>query len=184
MFVGKLLGRAEQDAVDMVRSREIKAVELLRDYKDGASVDIVHGPSSSQPLAQKIADLFELAGWECSLSNVAQEVIPGYPYREGIEVSGATEHLVVEVVAHALKRALLPDVRTWIVENKINQNNPKYSYAVRRIYVHVGHLTTNAESIRKRRLTSTAEIATIVGVPVGATVTYLTAAAVARWWPF
>jgi hypothetical protein len=167
----------------MVRSSDPKAVELLRDYKDGASVKIIFGPSSSQPTARRIADLFELAGWECSFNNVAHEVIPGYPYREGIEVSGVTEHLV-EVVATALKRARLPDLRTSVVENKIKQNNPKYYYVVRRICVHVGHPKTKAESGRKRRLTSTAEIATIVGVPVSAVVTYLTAAAVANWWPF
>ena len=154
-------------------SGDRKAVELLRGYKDGASVKIGLGPSSSQPMARKIADLFELAGWECSLGNVAQEVIPGTPYREGIEVSGVTEHLVVEVVAAALKEARLPDVRTSIVENEIEASNPKHSYVVRRIRVHVGHLESKAESGQKRRLTISAEVATIVGIPLGGVVAYL-----------
>lgn len=168
----------------MVRSGDHEAVELLRDYVDGASVRIDFGPSSSQPMAQKIADLFELAGWQCTLHNVAQEGSLGYPYREGIEVSGVTEHLVVQVVATALKKARLPDVRTSIVQNKIESSNAKYSYVVRRVRVHVGHLKSKAKSVDGRLLTASAEVATIVGIPVGGVVTYLIAAAVERWWPF
>lgn len=119
--------------------RDMQVIEMLREHHEGANVDITYGPPGEFPKARRVADLFQLAGWECTFNDTAQGTITGYPYREGIEVSGFTKSLV-EHVSEALEVLGMNGVRTSLRELKVRPENPKYQYTLGRVYVNVEHL--------------------------------------------
>jgi hypothetical protein len=135
---------------------ETEVVEKLGSFRgDRSEVRVLYGPTSSQPIAQKIADLFELAEWQVRFSLAAQESVKGYPYREGIEVSGVNGHLV-KSISEALTAAGLPGVRPVVKPNTISTENPKYWSVIREVEVHVGHTPAQQKLPRHRVLLTAA----------------------------
>jgi hypothetical protein len=119
---------------------EQEAIAKLRVHSSPpSSVNIAYGPSLQYPLARDIAGLFDTAGWQCKFLDIPQERAVGYPYREGVEISGVNEYLVRRV-AEALAAAGVRDLRPTVRERRIARTNPKYQWVERRIKVHVGHL--------------------------------------------
>jgi hypothetical protein len=153
--------------------RKTKAIAAIRAFNDERSlVRVQFGPMSARPPAREIADMFELAGWRCLFMDIAQESMTGYPYREGIEVSGVNEYLISKL-SEALTSAGMTGVRHTVKQHNISPKNPKYPYIVREVEVHVGH-PAQPKAERRRKALALAAAGAVIPIALGVVTEFAT----------
>jgi hypothetical protein len=109
---------------------------LRRDHTEQSHAEVIFVDPARFPLAKKIADVFELAGWEVNFNSQAQQ----REYLPGVEVHGYNKHLVDEVVS-ALRAAGCPKVVERAERHPtIGAGHPKHLFVQNRINVSVGYL--------------------------------------------
>ena len=87
--------------------------------------------------AERLARLFELAGWKVTFIKTAQgNQFPPYP--EGIEIRGDSAAEVIRIV-EVLQATGLSSVRSKIQPTKILATNPKYKHAISGVMVTIGY---------------------------------------------
>jgi len=96
---------------------------------------VQYGSSPQRFLANRLADLFERAGWSKNYYDTGQAFKGSYP--AGLWVKGFNGSLV-QGVARALTDAGLRDVRTEVLKNEIDPSNPKHPMTIGMIYLTVG----------------------------------------------
>lgn len=115
----------------------LAAVSWLREYAaNEASASIVLYPESQRPLADKIVTLFQDAGWNAGAPSASFEKWHGY--FKGVEVRGCDPDRI-DVVANALTAAGVPMVRTFVAENELSPDHPKYQQRRQSVQVRVGY---------------------------------------------
>ena len=133
-------GAALQRGLRVGFSGDRPLVEALREVR-GADPEayvahILFLSNSQRGNAQRLRDVFELAGWQTNYTNVAQNILA--IHLEGIEVSGFNEHVVSEV-AEVLGAHGFGPVTTKMKPLGLKPENPKWPLAQRRADLIIGY---------------------------------------------
>ncbi|MFB4283442.1 hypothetical protein ACBJ59_49630 [Nonomuraea sp. MTCD27] len=121
-------------------NRQSKAIVELQRYADKyVQAKIIFYPVHEYPRAQEVEALFRLAGWKTAFNKTPQDGRVSQ-YFGGVEIAGCNSHLVA-VVQSALSQAGVPELRTALLKNEVDQDNPKYPHVERSIRVTIGHIS-------------------------------------------
>ncbi|MEW6019663.1 MAG: hypothetical protein AB1760_16505 [Pseudomonadota bacterium] len=119
---------------------QLALVEALRRLRGGGTdphgVKVTFASSAQAPLARRVADLFERAGWTKNFNTTPQEPWK-HVFPTGVRVSGFNAALV-DGVAAALRSAGLREVHHEVLHLEVPRDNPKYPTAIGSIYVSFG----------------------------------------------
>jgi len=103
-----------------------------------AHVKIILWSNTHRPITDRIANLFEGAGWDVNYNSTPQENYNPH-YVSGIQIRAFNAELG-RVAADAVMMAATEwDVTITVEELKVQHDNPKYPWSKRSVYVTVGY---------------------------------------------
>lgn len=121
-------------------NKKSKAITELQRYANKyVQAKIIFYPAHEYPRAQEVEAFFRLAGWKTAFNKTPQDGRVSQ-YFEGVEIAGCNSHLVA-VVQNALSQAGVPGLRTALLKNEVDQDNPKYPHVESLIRITIGHIS-------------------------------------------